>query len=116
MVAFKDRIEKSITISGKTWEDLRRHLGVTSQAITKLKDSKSKAMNAENCAKAARFFEVDFFWLATGEGRPRPESVWPFEFILPSQYKQLDADIKRRIESELAGEWLRFQSKSGTNS
>ena len=40
---------------------------------------------------------------------------WPFELISPTQYKQLDPAIKRRIESELAGEWMRVQSERTGN-
>ena len=40
---------------------------------------------------------------------------WPFELISPTQYKQLDPEFRRHIENDLAGEWLRVQSKSGTN-
>ena len=116
MVEFCERIETALVLGGKTWDDLRSHLGITYQAQEKLKAGRSKAMNAENCAKTAIFLEVDFLWLATGQGRPRPSSVWPFEFILPSQYKKLDPNVKRRIESELAGEWLRVQAESVSNS
>ena len=50
------------------------------------------------------------------ENLPALEGVkWPFELILPSQYQQIDADVKRRLESELAGEWMRVQVKNGTN-
>lgn len=115
MVEFNERIEKALSLSGKTWEELRVHLDITYQAMKKLMAGTSKTLNAGNCAKAARFLEVDCLWLATGEGRPRPDSVWPFDLILPSQYKQLDSEFRRHIENDVAGEWMRVQQANGTH-
>ncbi len=93
---------------------LQQHLGVTYQAIRKLELGTSKSLSAENNVRAARFLDVDAFWLATGEGQPRPQQPWPFPMILPSQWAQLDADFRRQVENNVVGEWMRVQQKSGT--
>lgn len=42
------------------------------------------------------------------------DSTWPFTLILPHQYKQLDAEFKRHVENDIAGEWMRVQQANGT--
>lgn len=47
--------------------------GISVQAVGQVLNGKSKAFAADTSAKAARFLRVDHYWLATGEGEPRPE-------------------------------------------
>jgi transcriptional regulator with XRE-family HTH domain len=51
---------------------LARGIGTTPQAPLQVLKGESKALTAENTARAAKFLKVDWFWLATGEGKPRP--------------------------------------------
>lgn len=116
MVDYKERLTHALTLASRTTKDLQLHLGVTYQAMKKLDDGKTKVLSAENNARAARFLDVDAFWLATGEGSPRPLHPWPFPMILPSQYAQLDSDFRRQIENNVVGEWMRVQQQRGTGS
>lgn len=93
---------------------LRKELGISSAAMKFLLEGTTRAFTAANNARAARYLDVDAFWLATGEGEPRPLTPWPFPMILPSQYAQLDADFRRQIENNVVGEWMRVQQQTGT--
>ena len=115
MVEFIDRLKEALKLSGKTLEELRKHLGISYQASKKFEAGTSKSMTAENCAKTARYLEVDWYWLATGEGAARPDSVWPFPLILPSQYQQLDKDFRRGVENSVYGELMQAQQANGTH-
>ncbi len=75
---FADRLARALEASGKSRADLARvlrstkgHLGISDSAIGQLLDGTSKSMTAENCARAARFLEVNHYWLATGDGAMR---------------------------------------------
>lgn len=114
MVEYKDRLTHALELAGLETKDLQKHLGVTYQAMKKLEIGTTKALSAENNARAARFLDVDAFWLATGEGAPRPMQPWPFPMILPSQWTQLDADFRRQVENNVVGEWMRVQQQTGT--
>ncbi len=50
----------------------------------------SKALTAENTAKAARFLRVDWYWLATGEGEMEPAPSWPIQRIPVDRYMHLE--------------------------
>lgn len=112
MVEYKERIEHALKLSDRSKKDLQLHLGVTYQAMKKLDDGKTKVFSAANNARAARFLDVDSFWLATGEGAAQPLQPWPFPMILPSQYAQLDADFRRQLENNVVGEWMRVQQQT----
>jgi transcriptional regulator with XRE-family HTH domain len=53
---------------------LARGIGTTPQAIAQVLKGETKALTAENTAKAAKFLNVDWFWLATGNGAAKPHS------------------------------------------
>lgn len=112
MVEYKERLIEAMALATRTTKDLQRHLGVTYQAMKSLEDGKTKALSVENNARAARYLEVDAFWLATGEGSARPLSPWPFPMVLPSQWAQLDADFRRQLENNVVGEWMRVQQQT----
>lgn len=116
MLEHKDRIKQALELANKTASNLQKELGVSPAAMTYLLDGSTKSFNAANNAKAARFLDVDAFWLATGEGSPRPLHPWPFPMILPSQYAQLDSDFRRQIENNVVGEWMRVQQQRGFGS
>ena len=115
-MSYGKRLDAAIKMANSSRALVAKAAGVSVQAIGQCIREETEFLKVDGSAKAAALLDVDHYWLATGEGRPRPDRVWPFEFILPSQYKQLDPDIKRRIEGELAGEWLRVQSKNVSNS
>lgn len=114
MVEYKDRLTQALALAQRSTKDLQQHLNVTYQAMKKLENGKTKFFSAENNARAARFLDVDAYWLATGEGHPRPLMPWPFPMILPSQYAQLDSNFRRQLENNVVGEWMRLQQQTGS--
>ena len=116
MVEYKERLTQALEMAARSTKELQLHLGVTYQAMKKLEDGKTKVFSAENNARAARFLDVDAFWLATGEGQPRPLTPWPFPMVLPGQWAQLDADFRRQVENNVVGEWMRAQQQTKTGS
>jgi hypothetical protein len=116
MVEYKERLARALQLANRQTKELQLHLGVTYQAMKSLEDGKTKALSVENNARAARFLDVDAFWLATGEGQPRPLTPWPFPMILPSQYAQLDGDFRRQLENNVVGEWMRVQQQTASGS
>lgn len=74
MIEYRERLTHALKLSNRTVKDLQLHLDVTYQALKSLSDGKSKALSVENNARAARYLDVDAFWLATGEGQARPRS------------------------------------------
>lgn len=91
MADFADRLKQAMARSGATTRKLADELDVTYQAINKLFRGTSKALTAENTAKAARFLGVSVSWLATGRGdmlvRPAPESEANFAEVRRAQVK-----------------------------
>lgn len=67
---FGPRLEEALKIAKKDRQELADAIGISVQALSQLIIGKSKSATAENTAKAAKFLGVDFFWLATGQGKP----------------------------------------------
>jgi transcriptional regulator with XRE-family HTH domain len=72
---FKGRLAAGMRHAGVSGAELSRALGISSQAVSLVLGGHSKALTAENTAKAARFLGVDLYWLATGEGQMTPLSA-----------------------------------------
>lgn len=72
---YGERLQTALTHAQKSVADLARHLvgpegdrGVSPSSVHQVLRGQTKAHTAENCVRAARFLQVDPFWLATGEG------------------------------------------------
>jgi len=71
MVAPNGYAERFTALMGErklTVRDVAEQVGVSYQAVKKIKDGKSHMMAADNNARAAAVFDVDADWLATGKG------------------------------------------------
>ncbi|MDB5777578.1 MAG: hypothetical protein JWP38_3711 [Herbaspirillum sp.] len=66
------RLDEALKLAEKDRQELADAITVSVQAISQVITGKTKALTAENSAKAANFLKVDGFWLATGEGKSRP--------------------------------------------
>lgn len=75
-MTFPQRLAQALQLSGMKQSELAEAMGVKKQTIssylTAKRDGEDRAMSASNAAKAARILKVDHYWLATGEGDPRP--------------------------------------------
>lgn len=124
MVDYWDRLHAALQHAGKTTKDLQEHLRVSYQAMKKVEDGKTKALTAENNARAARFLGINSHWLATGEesmldnkpphwgswggdtpGAAEPRAnfaiqigtePWPFTTVTATEYSQL-SDFQRGL-------------------
>lgn len=67
MDSFGDRLKHALDVRKAERKALAAVLDISVQAISKIINSNS-SMNAQNTAKAARYLQVSWFWLATGEG------------------------------------------------
>lgn len=72
---YGERLQTALKHARKSVADLARHLvgpegdrGVSPSSVHQVLRGQTKAHTAENCVRAARFLQVDPFWLATGEG------------------------------------------------
>jgi transcriptional regulator with XRE-family HTH domain len=67
MDSFGERLKHALETRKAERKALAAVLGISVQAISKIINTDS-SMNAQNTAKAARYLQVSWFWLATGEG------------------------------------------------
>lgn len=81
MSDFSDRLRLAMELSQVSAPQLARSLvdqqgglGVSRQAVYQALKGDTRALSAENCARAARAMRVDMYWLATGEGVPRSQT------------------------------------------
>lgn len=109
MTTYGDRLEQALRIAGRDRAELSAAIDISVQAIGQVISGKTKALTAENSAKAARFLQIDHYWLATGEGSPRLTTPdWPFPSITADEYallqhhdiEELEAIIRLKIERE----------------
>jgi transcriptional regulator with XRE-family HTH domain len=97
---FGKRLEEALRIAGKERKDLADALGVSAQAIGQVIKGDTKALTAENCARAARFLGVDFYWLATGDGTPIAADfarLDAYESNLVTNFRQLSPEDQRTL-------------------
>lgn len=77
---FGTRLGEAIKLAGKDRQEVADAIGISVQALSQLIIGKSKSATAENTAKAAKALGVDFYWLATGQGKPvGPQDVKSIE-------------------------------------
>lgn len=119
MVSFVDRLKEAMKDAGVTEAALARHLGTTPTAINKIDGVRTKSMNAENCAKAARFLGVSGYWLATGDGEKTGVDDWPFPEIDLGKFNRLGKIDRDMIQGAIllvaAQRQLDIGNKTGTD-
>ena len=105
---FGQRLELALKLAEKSRNELAEAADLTVQAIGQVIQGNTKALTAENSAKAARFLNVDSYWLATGKGKPRPVEAtteapdrWPFQRLALDRFLQLTQNQQRGIEDSL---------------
>jgi transcriptional regulator with XRE-family HTH domain len=72
---YGDRLKLALEHSGKSVAELARQLvsptgrtGVSETSVHQVLRGETRSQTAENCALAARFLGVSYYWLATGRG------------------------------------------------
>lgn len=81
---------------------LAKACGISVQAVGQVLLGKSKAFSADSSARAARFLRVDPYWLATGEGEPRPADKLSDEAMdFARRFDKLNATERQRFSALL---------------
>lgn len=115
MNTYGERLEEALRIAGRERKELCAAIDITLQALGQVISGKTKALTAANSARAARFLKVDHFWLATGEGEPRPkiENAPPqIPGFSAQDWALLPEPDKQEVVTLLAGKIERFKKKS----
>lgn len=110
---YGERLEEAIKLAKSSRADLAAAIGKSVQAVGQCITGKTGAFTAENSAKAADFLKVDHYWLATGEGQPRPDRAWPFKTFTPEQFYNLSQEVRDEFEDRLLGKIRRQEISSG---
>jgi transcriptional regulator with XRE-family HTH domain len=76
-------------------------LEISVQAVGQVLTGASRAFTPEKSARAARFLKVDHYWLATGEGEPRPPGLSPEALEFARRYDRLDAEGKAKFSAAI---------------
>lgn len=71
-MTYGERLQLALDLAGRDRSELAKALGISVQAVGQTLRGETKAHTAENCAEAAKFLNVDPYWLATDKGQPRP--------------------------------------------
>lgn len=117
-MTFGERLNLALTLARKTRRDLANHLSISEQAIGLVINGDSKALNAENTVRAARFLECSAYWLATGDDGPAhvsealapPYLRWPFKTIGHDRIARLNDMQREMIEALLSKALAEFES------
>lgn len=114
-MSFGARLDEAIKLADASRLSVGDAIGISESAVGMVIRGVTKALTAENSARAARFLRVDYHWLATGEGEARPKGDgWPFLGFGPGDYYALDQSLRDEIEDRLTGAVIRMKrSTSG---
>uniref|UniRef100_UPI00358FF5C1 hypothetical protein n=1 Tax=Variovorax boronicumulans TaxID=436515 RepID=UPI00358FF5C1 len=103
---YGERLQLALELARKDRNALGKELGISVQAIGQaIRGGRTgtQMFNAENSAKAARFLAVDHYWLATGDGVPRPDNLIPDDALeFAKQFAQLTENEKAKLRALFA--------------
>lgn len=102
-VTYGERLNQAIQLAGSSRAAVAEAVGASVQAIGQVIRGDTVALTAENSARAAEALRVDHFWLATGEGEPRPKSKFPLSDDLLKELSNLDQTEIIRVENSVRG-------------
>lgn len=110
-MTYGERLDAAIKLAGSSRKLVAKAAGVTEQAIGQCIRGETEFLKVESSARAAAFLDVDHFWLATGEGKARPDRAWPFELFSRADYFLIDKKERDSAENELAGAIQRIKQR-----
>lgn len=114
-MTFGKRLDQAIKLAKLSRKAVGLAVGISEQAVVMVIRGETNAFTAENAAKAARALRVDVYWLATGEGDPRPNSGWPFLSFGPAEFFRLDPALRQEVEDRLLGAIVRTAKPSDSS-
>lgn len=112
MKTYGERLDVALSRSGKDRAQLSQGIGVSVQAIGQVIAGKTKALTAENSARAAKFLGVDHYWLATGEGDIGSSSAnqeWPFVGLSKTEWQSIPKEDQEEVISLAKMKAARYQ-------
>lgn len=115
MNTYGERLEEALKIAGRERKELCAAVGITLQALGQVISGKTKALTAENSARAARFLQVDHFWLATGEGAPsamQSDELLRAIGVAKKDWDRLPSDDRNEVVMLLRAKLSRYGVKS----
>lgn len=99
---YGERLAYAMELAGLTGRDARAKLAqgvdVSVQAVGQVLTTPGRAFSAEVSARTARFLRVDHYWLATGEGEPRPKGLSQEAKAFAALFDKLDTNERKRWE------------------
>lgn len=95
---YTTRFSELLGDSTQRMHQLAAALGISYQAVAKVKRGTTKMLRADHNCIAAQFFGVDPVWLATGERRPEI-SDWPLSADLLRALRAASASARRQAEN-----------------
>ena len=111
MSTYAERLKVAMELAGYKGRDARSRLSarlkevqectLSVQAIGQVLNSPTRAFSAEVSARVARLLRVDHFWLATGEGEPRPGGLSEDAVAFARRYDKLDEEGRRKFSAAI---------------
>lgn len=96
-MGYGERLASALQAARKSREELAAACEISVQAISQVLTGKTKALTAENNARAAQFLGADPYWLATGDYLPGAKRT-PFRDLDPLESQLIT--LFRRFASE----------------
>ncbi len=100
-VNYGQRLEHAIKLAKSSRNAVAEATGRSVQAIGQVIRGETGSLTAENSARAAKALGVDHFWLATGEGEPRPKTAGPLSQELMNELAKLPPEQIVKHENSL---------------
>lgn len=100
-MSYGERLAKAMELARVDRARVAAALDISVQAVGQVLKGKSKAFTADKSAKAARLLKVDHFWLATGEGDPKPPGLSEEAQEFGRRYDRLDAEGRAKFSAAI---------------
>lgn len=114
---FGERLEEALRLAKKDRQQLADALGISVQAVSQVIVGKTKALTAENAARASLHLGVDMLWLCTGEGESTASVVegknqarWPF--LVPREVIDLLTDDQLHSLDAVMAEFVKIATSA----
>lgn len=112
-MSFGDRLQAALNHASTSQKALADALGISVQAVGQVLKGQTRAFTAANCAEAAVFLDVNWFWLATGKGEMARKAT--DDMALSPQERDLILALRVLPENERQAVILSLMEKAKTH-
>lgn len=108
---YAERLASAMELAGLKGREARRQLSemlrdtmevkLSVQAIGQVLTDPRRAFSAEISARVARLLRVDHYWLATGEGEPRPAGLSDDATAWARRYDRLNTEGRAKFSAAI---------------